>query len=214
MGLEDQDPQDETTTESGSTQEFNWDADDNPYKKRFEDFRSGADRVATKLSQYEQHLEDLRSSDIERQRKAARELGIELVEEEPSYVDPYEELRTELSQVKSQLSAAEEQRAQERATQAVEARLSALELDESDKDWVLARAIALGAGDDGLPDIKSAYDQLRARDEAAMERWAASKKAPQSIAPGRTATETKDIMSMTDDERVDWAVRRLEGAGA
>ena len=125
-----------------------------------------------------------------------------------------EELRTELSQVKSQLSAAEEQRAQERATQAVEARLSALELDESDKDWVLARAIALGAGDDGLPDIKSAYDQLRARDEAAMERWAASKKAPQSIAPGRTATETKDIMSMTDDERVNWAVRRLEGAGA
>lgn len=204
--------------EPGSTQTFDWESDENPYKTRFNDYRSEADRRATRLSQYEQNLEDLRSDDLARQRAAATALGIDLVEEpEPEYADPYDSLRAELTAVKGQLTAAEQrelqrdqERAQERAAVAIEDRLSKLDLDESDKDLVLARAIALPVGDDGLPNISAAYDELRKRDEAAMQRWQQTKKAPRSIAPGSAATATKNIMEMSDEERVDWAVQRLE----
>lgn len=208
--------QDAPEVEPGSTQEqFDWDSDANPYKKRFEDYRREEDRRTTKLSTYEQQLEDLRSSDLARQRAAAQALGIELVDDEPSYVDPYTELRAEIDSVKSALTQSEQARETERKAMLVEQRINSLsDLDESDKDWVLARAVALPPVEGGLPDIQSAYSQLKARDEARMEAWAKTKQSPRSIAPGITASEQKDIMAMTDAERIDYFVQRLEGPGA
>lgn len=198
---------------------FNWDSDDNPYKKSFNDYRVEADRRATKLSSYETLLEDLRSPDLDRQRSAAQELGVELVEDEPVYNDPSEVLAAQL-EATNQRQAALEARLAERDRSDAEARLTsritdaldAMGLEEDDADFVLARAVALGADDTGLPKLKEAYEVLQRRDEAAMKRWAASKRAPRGIAPGSTATETKDVADMTDSERIEYAVSRLEGS--
>lgn len=204
------------TGEPGSTQTFDWESDENPYKKSFQDYRVEADRRQTKLSTYEGHLEDLRSSDLERQRAAAQALGIELVEDEPVYDDPTDELKAQMAQLRAEQVALAQAReadkadlARERAEAMIEARLESMSLDESDKDWVLARAVALGAAEDGLPNLKAAYDQLVARDEAVMAKWA-KRKGTTSIAPGSTGTDAKNIMEMTDSERVDWATQRIE----
>ncbi len=204
----------ETGSPVGSTQEFDWESDSNPYKTRFNDYRSEADRRATKLSEYEQHLEDLRSDDEQRQAAAAAALGIELVQDEQDtqYVDPYDELRTELEQVKGQLSDAERRQQEREASAIISARLDAMDLDEADKDWVVARAIALPPGEDKLPDVKAAYDQLVARDTARMQQWQTTKKVPRGIAPGTSATEQKNTDDMTDAERVEWAVNRLDNS--
>ncbi len=206
--------------EPGQTQEFDWDTDDNPYKQRFETYRTEADRRATKLSTYEQSLEDLRSGDTERQAAAAAALGIELVQDEPEdpgYIDPVDELLRRQDALEQQLAQERASRVQEQATSVIEARLDALgDLDEADKDLVLARAVTLPKGDDGLPDVAAAHAQLKARDtarlEAAMKDWAAGKRTTAGLAPGTTATEQKNIMDMTDEERVEWAVARLENA--
>lgn len=203
-------------TEPGSAHD--WESDDNPYKGRFNDYRVEADRRATKLSTYEQSLEDLRSGDPTRQSAAADALGLTLVQDEPDpgYVDPYDELLSRQEALEQRL--AERDRSQQERDQStiVETRLTSLALDEDDKNWVLARAVALPPGDDGLPNVAAAYEQLTARDnariEAAMKEWAEKKRTGRGIAPGTTATEQKNIMDMTDEERVEWAVRRLDDA--
>lgn len=208
---------DAPVVESGSTQEFDWESDDNPYKQRFNDYRPEADRRATRLSEYEQALEDLRSTDPSRQQAAAEILQIELVTEDPienEYVDPYEELSARVEQLSQQLTQSEIASRNKDAAITVEARLDSMDLDDSDKDWVLARGIAMGAGDDGLPDVYAAYQELKARDDAriqaAMQDWQAGKRSPRSIAPGTTATEQKNTDDMTDAERVDYFTARLE----
>ncbi len=204
--------------EPGQTQTIDWEADDNPYKQRFTEYRSEADRRATKLSTYEQSLEDLRSGDVERQAAAAAALGIELVQDEPEdpgYVDPVDELLRRQDALEQALAQERASLAQEAATAVIEARLDSLgDLDDADKDLVLARAVTMPKGDDGLPDVAAAHAQLKARDaarlEAAMNDWAAGKRTTPGVAPGTTATEQKNIMEMTDQERVEWAAARLD----
>lgn len=195
--------------------EVNWDDPSNPWKTNFENYRVEADRRATQLSTYESLLEDLRSPDIERQRAAAAELKVELVEDEPVYTDPNEALAAQLEQARQDTAAlramyeADKASAQEqRIKETVEARLTGMGLDEEDKDWVTARAVALGAAEDGLPNLKAAYEQLIARDEAVVRKWA-ERKPSSRIQPGSTGTETKNVAEMTDAERIDWAVSRL-----
>lgn len=207
-------PQETGSQETESTQTFDWESADNPYKSRFNDYRAEADRRATKLSEYEQNLEDLRFGDEARQAAAAAALGIELAQDEPdpTYVDPYDELRTELEQVKGQLSASERRQQEREASAVIAARLDAMDLDESDKDWVVARALALPPGEDKLPDVQAAFAQLVERDTRRMQKWQTTKKAPRGIAPGTSATGQKSIMDMTDAERVDWAVAKLDNS--
>ncbi len=198
---------------------IDWESDENTYKTRFESYRSEADRRATELSQKNALLEDLRSDDPDRQRAAATTLGFDLVEDEPvEYDDPSDELRAELEALKGQFTQLSASQEAEKVTMAVEAQLDALDLDEEDKDWVLAGAIKLPVLANGLPDIASAHAKLVARDEtrmnAAMAEWQKTKRAPRSIKPGVTATEQKSIEDMTDVERIEWAVARYEDQGA
>lgn len=200
--------------EEQSTQ-VDWDSADNPWKRNFDEYRVEADRRATKLSAYESYLEDLRSDDPERQRRAAEGLGVELVEDESEYVDPttaqLAAMQRKQEQLEQQLTAQSKELEQERMGLRIEAKFDALKLDESDRDWVLARAVAVGAGEDGMPNIDEAYRQLVARDEEVMRKWESTKRrAPGSIAPGSTGTDAKNIADMTDEERVEWAVQRLE----
>ena len=209
------------TGEPGAQQQtFNWDSDENPWKRNFENYRTEADRRATQLSTYESLLEDLRSPDLERQRAAAQQLGVTLVEDEPVYDDPTEQLAAELAQTRQQLEElaqrdaqreADRKRAEEESAlrERVDAALEGLGLDDEDGDWVLARAVALGEGPDGLPKIQEAYEQLQARDEAVMKKWSQTKRRS-SIAPGSTGTDTKAVHEMSDAERLEWAMARAE----
>ena len=214
-------------TGASDTQQPNWDDPANPWKTNFENYRVEADRRATQLSRYESLLEDLRSPDIERQRRAAAELQVELVEDEPDYDDGGDpamaeiaRLRQEQEMLAARLAERDQKDELEVLSERIDARIEGLGLkDEADEEWVLARAVALGKGEDGLPRIKEAYDQLVQRDEAKLEarmrEWAENKRLGRTtIQPGTTGTETKSVADMTDAERIEWAAARLEDAWA
>lgn len=191
-----------------------WEREDNPYQKRFNDYRSEADRRATEYSQNQKLLSDLQSEDPAAQRAAAQRLGLEWIDEEPVEQGPdqqYSALAQQIEELKAE-RAAEKAQAEQAAESAriaaeVDRRLGDMGLDEQDGDWVLARAVALAPGADGLPDLTTAYEQLQERDRAAQERWRTSKKSPR-IARGETGQETKNIMDMTDEERIDYLMEK------
>lgn len=195
--------------------QIDWEADDNPYKSRFNDYRSEADRRATIYSQQDQLLADLQSDDPDVQRAAAGRLGFDFVpdevEEAPQYDEQYGALAQQIADLKAEREA---DKAEATATQrnaqmlsTVNAELAGLGLDEEDGDWVLARAIALGEREDGLPDLQTAYDQLVARDQAVVERYRGSKRSTAS-ARGKQGTEQKNILDMTDAERIDYVLQQ------
>lgn len=204
-------------TEAPGTSTFDWESDENPYKQRFNTYRSEADRKATEFSEYQRNVSDLSSDDPSRRAAAAEALGVELVEDEPvEYDDPYDELRAELEGLKGTLSQREQQQAQQQMQAEVERRLDKLGLSDepdesgwSEKDWVLARAVQQ-PGADGLPDVAGAHAELKKLEAAVERKWAQSKRAPRSIQPGSTATQQKNIVAMTDAERIDYAVQLAE----
>lgn len=183
------------------------------YEKRFNDYRSEADRRQTEFQQTQSLINDLQSDDAEKQRAAAQRLGFDfVVEEEPADTgadDPVSALQARIDAMERAAQEREHDAQQaEQQTQlaaAVDAELAGMGLDEDDGDWVLARAIALPPREDGLPDLAAAKTQLEARDTARLERYRSSKKAP-PIARGQQGTEQKDLLSMTDAERIDYVM--------
>lgn len=209
---EGEDPADPAPAPGEAT--IQWDSDDNPYKARFETYRSEADRRNNEFSQVRSHLNDLRSEDPERRRAAAQALDLDLVEDDddPGYADPYDELRAELDALKSARAQEAEQRQRDLAMREIDRRLDALKLtDDGERDLVFRFALGM-PGEDGLPDIDAAFKVLSQRDEArvqaAMREWGNSKRTAR-IAPGSTATERPDVLKMTDAEMVDYAVQLL-----
>jgi hypothetical protein len=193
-----------------STTPIDWEVDDNVYKKRFNDYRSEADRKITRLSQYEQAVQDFQSGDPDQMRRAAAILGIadHLEIEDPAppvYDDPAEELRAqyakleeELQGLRGELTAKEQEDKEAAEIREVQRRLDDLKLtDEDDRNTVLGRAFTLPMGEDGLPDVKAAFEAIVARDRKHGRAWKATKAAPGSIAPGQTATQQKNIADMT-----------------
>jgi hypothetical protein len=204
-------------TQDPGASTIDWDSPDNPYKKRFEDYRSEADRKVTEFKTYQSYVNDLSSDDPSRRAAAAEALGVELVEEEPEiYDDPYDELRAEVGGLKEQLSQRDQQRQQEALAGEVERRLDKLGLSDepdesgwSEKDWVLARAVQQ-PDENGVPDVAVAHAELKKLEAAVERKWAASKKAPRSIQPGQAATGQKNILEMDDQERIAYAVQKLQ----
>lgn len=200
--------------------QIDWEADDNPYKKRFTDYRSEADRRATEYRQAQQTLEDLQSDDPERRRAAAEALGFDLeeppVEDDDALLqqtaaqnDPrVDELLRKQQELESKLTEREQAERERELASTISARLEGMNLSEEDGDWVLARAIALPPKEDGLPDLEAAHQMLVERDNKVLEAWRKGKRAPASIGPGQSATEQKNIADMTDNERIEWAVAR------
>jgi hypothetical protein len=189
----------------------NWESDENPYRKRFTDYRSTVDPKVTRLSQYEQAVQDFQSGDPAEMRRAAAILGIadHLEIEDPAppvYDDPAEELRAQYAKLEEEFQGlrgeltAKEQRDKEAAEiKEVQRRLDDLSLtDEDDRNTVLGRAFTLPMGEDGLPNVKAAFEAIVARDRKHGRAWKATKTvAPGSIAPGSTATQQRDIAEMT-----------------
>lgn len=236
--LDNQDPQsgspepvaDPAVTDPGATAPtFDWDADDNPWKQRFEGYRPEADRKITRLSQFEQAVQDFQTGDPAEMRRAAAILGLadhlEIEEPEPPvYDDPVEELRAQIAAQQERYTALEgkltarEQKEQERAQEtAINAELDTLGLtDKDERNMVLGTAFTLPAREDGLPDFKAAIARIEARDKARDRAWASGKRAPRSIQPGQTATQTRDPADMIDStgaltpEGLDYYAQRMQ----
>jgi hypothetical protein len=204
-------PADPAGPAPGASTTVDWEVDENVYKKRFNDYRSEADRKITRLSQYEQAVQDFQTGDPAEMRRAAAILGIadHLEIEDPAppvYDDPNEELRAQYAKLEEEFQGlrgeltAKEQKDKEAAEiKEVQRRLDDLKLtDEDDRNTVLGRAFTLPMGEDGLPDVKAAFEAIVARDRKHGRAWKATKTAaPGSIAPGSTATQQKDIADMT-----------------
>ncbi|HZA18913.1 MAG TPA: hypothetical protein VE645_18885 [Pseudonocardiaceae bacterium] len=211
MALEDQDPQSGspeaghdadpiTAPGTDTTPQVDW-------EQRFNGFRASADPKITRLSQYEQAIEDFQSGDPEQMRRAAAILNLsdhlEIPDPEPEYDadDPMAALQAQVNELSGKLTAAEQRDQEAQVARIVEERLSKIEsLDDADRGLVLAQAINMPADVEGLPDIQAAYDALVARDrariEAAQRDWAKGK-TPTSIAPGTTGTQQENIMEMS-----------------
>ena len=201
-------------------QDFDWEADDNPYKKRFEDYRSEADRRATEYQQTQALLADLQSDDPEQQRAAAQRLGFDFVgdesdeETEPAGPDPrIDALAAKYEALEQKLSAKETADEQARVANLIDSRVNALGLDEDEGTLVLATAIKMGAvTDDGLPDVSKAHAFIQqrdaAREQAAIEAYRAGKRVTIPGGKGKSGTENKAVEDMTAEERLDYALEK------
>jgi len=200
-----------------STQPLDWDSDDNPYRKRFEDYRRTADQKVTRLSQYEQAVQDFQTGDPAEMRRAAAILGIadHLEIEDPAppeYDDPTDELAAKYAALEEKYQSLEgkltaKEQADKEATEValIQSRLTDLGLDpksdQEERDLVLGRAFTMPLGDDGLPDVQAAFDAIVARDKARKQANGRAyrdgkRAAPGSIAPGSTATQQKKPTDM------------------
>lgn len=239
----DQDPQDgspdltaDPQSAAPGTTQIDWESDENPYrpfKDRFEGYRRTADQKITRLSQYEQAVQDFQSGDPAEMRRAAAVLGIgEYLEIEdpdpPTYDDPSDELRAQIEalraeqeQFKGQLTAREQKEAEAAQVAEVNSRLDKLGItDEQERNVVLGAAFTMPMDDAGLPDVAAAAKFIEARDRARFaDRFAdykASKRAPTSIQPGQTGTGQKSAADMTDSsglltqEGLDYYAQRME----
>lgn len=229
---EEQDPQSgppeaasvaDPTPDPGVSTTIDWDVDDNPWKKRFEGYRPEADRKITRLSQFEQAVQDFRSGDPEEMRRAAAVLGInDYLDIEdpdpPTYDDPVEELRAQLAaqderyaSLEGKLTAREQKEAEAAQVAEVNSRLDKLGItDEQERNVVLGAAFTLPMDEQGLPDVQAAARFIEERDNARMRAWGQSKDAPRSIQPGQSATQQKNVANMSRTEKVVWAAQQLD----
>lgn len=189
-------------------EESDWESENNPYQKRFNDYRSEADRRATEFSNQQKLLADLTSEDADTARAAAQQLGLEFAEEpdEDETGNPdVAELKAKYAELEQKLTAREQQEAQRDLAAAIDNRLEAMKLDKTDGDLVLAFAVTMPPLDDGMPDLQGAYDAIQARDEARFDGWRKSKRVT-NVQRGKTGTENKNIADMTDEERLDYVM--------
>lgn len=187
------------------------------YEKRYSDLRPEFDRTKQELAQYQDLVNGLSSDDLDTRARAAQALGLEFVqdddEEAPELADNPLETRLEAleRQIAEQAAAAEQQQFLERAQAHVDAQFQTLpDLEEADKEWVIARALELPANEEGLPDIQGAHKVLKEYEADLQKRWAASKKAPHVSPVGSQATSTPNL----DDpnERRAYMAQMLEAA--
>jgi hypothetical protein len=182
-----------------------WDAEDNPYKGRYDNLRSDYDSRNQRYSQYETFIENL--SNPETQAEALAALGIELQEDElDDLSDPTEALTQRLDQFENYLS--------QQAAQAEQAEVQNLEaqwLDKSLADIEKAHGslssqekkaienLGYSVRDaDGIPDYEAAFKLFSEASEASRERYLKSKDAAK-VELGTAGTEKID---MTDDDAV------------
>lgn len=225
------DPAADPATDPGANSTtIDWDSDANPYRKRFEDYRSTADRKVTRLSQFEQAVADFQTGDPAEMRRAATILGIadylDIEEPEPpTYDDPVEELRAQLAAqdekyaaLEGKLTQREKQEQEAQQVAEINKRLDKLNItDEVERNLVLGTAFTLPMGDDGLPDISAAISRIEERDKARDRAWRDGKRtAPRSIQPGQTATQQRNISDMVDStggltqEGLDYLAQKAE----
>lgn len=198
-----------------------FESDNNPYVKRFNDYRSDADRRATEYQQTQAQLAALTSEDPEAQRAAAEALGLQWVDEggEEELPETNPQL-TALEQRIAKFEAAEAAREAAAAqaeesrkfAESMDAKVAEMGLNPKHKDTAIIIAHAANNFpflENGLPDLESARAELASRDEETFESWRKGKRTP-LIQQGQAGTERVAVEDMTPEQRIDWAMAQHE----
>ena len=199
-----------------STPAVDWEADDNPYRGRYEDLRSQYDRIHPRYSQYETFVNNL--TNPETQPEALRALGLEIEDDEAEgvYDDPDQRWEQRFDQIESYLS--------QQAEQAQQAEIQGLEkewLTESLKEIEKSENVQLSAEEkraienlgysvrdqDGIQDYQAAYKLFCEASEASRQRYLKSKDSAK-VELGTAGTEKIDLSN--DDARVNLLANMIE----
>jgi hypothetical protein len=188
------------------------------YEQRYKDLQAEytrsqqAFKEAQEREQWYQALVTSDDPDIHRQ--AADILGLEIPDDEEyvegfepeGYEDPTEQLQQRLNALEEQLNSRTQQERQQVEQEFTSAyahdQLDELGVDAEDMEFrqlVFERALSLprlrplpGMPVEGLVDVKSAYEQIKAYEDNRMQRWAKTKRAPYVPAGGQSANEVPD----------------------
>lgn len=196
-------PTEDTATQEAAPEGTPAEAAD-PFEKRYNDLRPEYDRTTQRLSQYEQLVDHLQ--DPEYQAEALEALGLQLAEEERDEDDdwdeddPSERIEQMENYLEQQSQAAYQAQQEDAMLDRVEEGVDALqkehgEFDDEELELLLDAAEA-NPDDDGIPDVKYAYELLTKVADARREKYLASKKGTQ-LPGGQAAVEDVDI----DDEQ-------------
>jgi hypothetical protein len=187
-------------------QEIDW-------QDRYQHLQPEYTRATQQNRLYEQMLT---AEDPDTRREAAAQLGYEFADEEEPVPDadedPIAAYGERLGRLEQSLAEQDQEReddayaAQVRAV--VDERLDGLGIPKDDQDWVLAYAInALPATEEGLPDLRQAYEVFQARELERQKAWARTKQAPRISPDGQPATEAPNLDNR--QERQDFIMRRM-----
>ncbi len=183
------------------------------WQQRYESLQPEYTRASQEAAQHRQLVEGLKNGDPE----AFQALGLEFADREDTtpddgLEDPYDQRLAALEQrLEEQQTASQQQQQLAAVEQHVEKELGALEgLDESDRDLVVRLAVAMDPTENGMPDVKGAFDSLRSRDSEAQKRWAGTKRAPRVSPTGQAGTQQPDISEMTSSQRREFMAQRLQ----
>jgi len=201
-------PEQSAPTGTPDTQQIDW-------EKRYNDLRPQFDRTTQELS---------RLNDEEYRRQLMAQWGYEVEDEPPDqglYVDPTEELRRELDDLKQwrdqRTQAEQEAEMLNKITSSVNDQFKAVapDLDEATREWVTTRALNMDPREDGMPDIQGAVNDYNAWVESQQKQWEQARKRPRPphVPPGGQAGT--DAPNLDDREaRRAWMAEQLAAQNA
>lgn len=213
-------PQEQAQTPEQETPESvtpDWESDDNPYRKRYEDIRPQFDRTNQEVAQYRQLVEAARSDDPEVRNAALQELGYEVADDdEPDTDDDFTRLARTVEQLQGKLSQWEQQEQtrsqQEAEISYLDSEFSRIEKAESrefsDEDIEIIAALADRMRDDqGRPNVEGAYKKVLAYGSEVAKRQRQAKRAPQ-VHSGKAGKKQPDLSNK--DARIRYGADVLE----
>lgn len=187
------------------------------WEKRYNDLRPKFDQTTQRLSQAEQDAQNWKrlQEDENYQTELLQQLGYQV--EPADEPDPGEQYATELQQLRERLDQRDQQESEARRLATVEAHVDAAlsaikDLDNADKDWIVARAVTLDPTGDGMPDIQAAYQALVERDVQAQKRWAKTKQTQHFSPSGQPGTDAPDLDKMSRSDLAAWMAEQVQMA--
>lgn len=222
---------DQGTAPEGTT--VDWEARAHAAEQNYNELRPRWTQDSQALSEYERLFEALQ--DPETQSEALEALGFELDQgvpqggtEDVSLEDWEDPLEREIQELRGTVDELHSQREQEQDMQEEEELIdlrdeyigSALDYIESETNREFSEraemrignlAIAM-AGDDGVPDVQGAYNELYGKDGLVEEEWSSrvqTRTGAYQAPGGRTAPASKDTSKMTGRERAQYFDERL-----
>lgn len=212
-------PQVEDTREPAAPEETGHAADEQAeidYRKRYEDLRPEFDRTKAELkqaSQYQQVVEALQSDDPQERAWAADILGLEFDGEEdddgPDDEGDEEFRDPRVDQLLQEKQEQEREQYLASLEQSIDSQIDALDkehkvdLDDDEKEVIFAVALSLPPGEDGQPDVKTAFTKFTGIADNRIKKYRESKKgAPSPPAaggsPGSSQVDLSDRRSRLD----------------
>lgn len=177
--LPEQDPQAPIVDTPESAPTGTPDAPQVDYEQRYNNLRPEFDRTKQQLAQL---------NDPEHQRQLMAQWGYEVEDAQPEqeWVDPTDELRQELNELKQwrdqRTQAEQEQEQLQRITASVDDQFKAAQadLDPATREWVTTRALNMDPREDGMPDIAGALEAYGAWVEGQQKQWEEQRRKPRA----------------------------------